>query len=64
MLVRAVGAGGLAREVMKRLLVGTNVTFGSQVVQPFAVRIHSAFAVSAAFGAVRTRFSPVRGKEH
>lgn len=63
MLVRAVGAGSLEREVMRRLLVGTNVTFGSQVMQAFAVRIHSACAVSAAFGAVPLRFSPGRGKE-
>jgi len=59
-LVRAVGAGSLAREVIRSLLVGTNATFAPQVMRAFAVSIHSAFAVPAAFGTVAMCFSPGR----
>ncbi|MGA2821698.1 MAG: hypothetical protein ABSF61_13745 [Anaerolineales bacterium] len=62
-LALAVAAGSLPREVMMKLLVGTNVTLGSHVMHAFVVSIHSGFGVSAVLCAVAAGFSLVRGKE-
>ncbi len=59
----AVAAGSLPRDVMLQILVGTDVTLGSQVMQNFVVGIRNAFLFSILLCLIVAVLSFARGKE-